>query len=79
MPIIQSAKKKMRIDIRRKAINLRTKRIYKEALKDAIENPTPDSIKKASSQLDTAAKKKVIHKNKASRLKSRLAKKLSSK
>tara|TARA_Y100000310_G_C20155411_1_gene566673 strand:+ start:188 stop:439 length:252 start_codon:yes stop_codon:yes gene_type:complete len=74
MPIIQSAIKKVRIDERRTIINLRTKRKYRKAVKDAREKPNVDTLKKAYSELDIAAKKNIIHKNKASRLKSRLAK-----
>lgn len=78
MPVIQSAKRKVRVDQRREIVNLRVKREYKKALRDARKNPSEENIKKAYSAFDTAAKKNVIHKNKASRLKSRLAK-LSSK
>ena len=74
MPIIHSAKKKMRADIGRRAVNLRIKRKYKNAVKEAREKPSVDRLNKAYSELDMAAKKRVIHKNKASRLKSRLAK-----
>lgn len=37
-------------------------------------NPTAKALQKVYSQLDRAVKKKLIHKNKASRLKSRLSK-----
>ncbi len=90
MPIIKSAKKALRVSNRRHAINLRVKRAYKEAVRDVrrlvSEKPAnaesaekfAETLKKTStkaySELDKAAKKGVIHKNKASRLKSRLAK-----
>lgn len=73
MPVTKSAAKKVRVDQNRRVVNLRVKRRYKKALKRARENPTKENIRKAYSELDTAAKKKVIHKNKAARLKSRLA------
>jgi small subunit ribosomal protein S20 len=75
MPIIQSAKKKVRIDKKRSTVNLRIRRRYKEVVKKAKENLTPENLSKAYSELDMAAKKHVIHKKRASRLKSRLSKK----
>lgn len=74
MPIIKSAIKKMRVDKRRSVVNLRVKRKYKKAIKQAREKPTKKSLSNAYKELDIAEKKNVIHKNKASRLKSRLAK-----
>jgi len=74
MPVTKSAAKALRRDRRRTIINLRIKRAYKEAVRLMRKNPTVETLKKAYSQLDRAAKKKVIHKNKAARLKSRLSK-----
>lgn len=74
MPITQSAKKALRRDRRRTVINLRIKRKIKAALKLARQKPTPKNLSSAYAALDRAAKKKIIHKNKASRLKSRLMK-----
>jgi len=79
MPIIKSAKKKMRQDRKRRSVNLKTLTSLKKALADARKKPSVDSLKKASSIIDQGVKKGIIHKNKASRLKSRLAKKLVSK
>ena len=76
MPIIKSAKKKMRQDKKRNSVNLKTLTSLKRAIADVRKNPSVESLKKASSLIDQAAKKNIIHKNKASRLKSRLAKKL---
>jgi small subunit ribosomal protein S20 len=73
MPIIKSAKKKLRQDYKRTAANVQTKQEYREAIKDAKKNPTKkDATQKAYSAIDTAVKKNVIHKNKAARLKSQL-------
>lgn len=72
MPILPSAIKKLRADKRRQKENLKLKRVYKAALKTARTKKTKATLAKAFSALDRAAKKKVIHKNKASRLKSRL-------
>ena len=71
----------MRQAARRKVYNLRTKDKFKTAIKEvkkAIAATTKDeatkALKAAMSALDKAAKKGVIHKNTASRKKSRLAK-----
>lgn len=81
MPNTSSAKKAMRQSRRRQVINLRTKSKYKSAVKATRKLITTgdsgsalESLKKAMSTLDKAVKKNVIHKNTASRRKSRLAK-----
>lgn len=73
MPIIKSAKKKLRQDKKRQARNLIVKKKYKEALKVAQKKPTKKNLKQAFSIIDKAAKKGIIHKNKAARLKAKLA------
>lgn len=75
MPIIASAKKKMRQDKKRRLTNLKTLIALKKILTKARKKPSLENIKAASSIIDQAAKKKIIHKNKAARLKSRLARK----
>jgi len=80
MPIIKSAKKALRVSIKNKEFNDATRAKVKNAvkgLKVAAKNSAKDApalLQKAYRELDLAAKKNVIHKNKASRLKSRLAK-----
>lgn len=74
MPVTKSAKKALRRDRRRTVINKRIRRRLKEILKQARTNPTKKLLSQAASILDRAAKKRVIHPNKAARLKSRLAK-----
>ena len=80
MPIIKSAKKRVKTAAKAKARNARTKRSLREALKafaKAVESGKAADIQKtqaeAVSALDTAAKKAVIHKNKAARQKASLA------
>src|SRR3954469_21097368 len=80
MPIIKSAKKRVRIAAKAKSRNVRTKRTLREALKafsKAVDSGKPADIQKAQreavSALDTAAKKDVIHKNKAARQKAALS------
>jgi|GEM_PF-221384 len=74
MPVIKGSKKALRRDRRRTIINKKVREAYKEAVRLARQKPTPENLQKAYSELDRAAKKNVIHKNKAARLKSRLAK-----
>jgi small subunit ribosomal protein S20 len=73
MPIIQSAEKKLRQDKKRHEVNVLVKAQLKAAVKKARLNPSPELFSKAFSALDTAAKKHIIHKNTAARLKSRLS------
>lgn len=64
----------MRQDEKRRLRNLRVKRAYKAAVRQIRESPTKKNLEKVYSVLDKAAKMGVIKKNKASRLKSNLAK-----
>ncbi len=77
VPNIKSAIKKVRKDKRRAAVNLRLKKRYKQAVKEARREPDAEKFRVAQRELDKAAKKGVIKKGRASRLKSRLAKNLS--
>jgi small subunit ribosomal protein S20 len=84
MPNTKSANKAMRQSRRRNAINTRTKFKVKSAVKntrtlitEGNAKDAADSLKKAMSALDKAVKKNVLHKNTASRRKSRLQKALS--
>ena len=70
MPITKSAKKSLRVSLRKQRQNLG----YKLALKKALEKPKPAELIKIQSLIDKAAKKGIIHKNKAARLKSKLFK-----
>ncbi|OIN90034.1 30S ribosomal protein S20 [Candidatus Beckwithbacteria bacterium CG22_combo_CG10-13_8_21_14_all_01_47_9] len=72
MPILKSAIKKLKVDRRREKENAAIRQNYKEALKAARAKKSAAAVTKAFSALDRAAKKKIIHKNRASRLKSRL-------
>lgn len=77
MPIIASAKKKMRQDKKRRLTNLKVLNELKETILQAKKTPSAEALKRAYSAISRAAKKKILHKNKAARLKSRLAKKIS--
>jgi ribosomal protein S20 len=73
MPIIKSAKKRVRVARKAAVRNRRTKRSLKTALKAFGAKPTAASKSQAQSAIDKAAKKGVIHKNKAARLQKRAA------
>lgn len=72
MPISASAKKALRVSERRAHEN----KIVKARIKNQIKKASADTLSAAFSMIDKASKTHVIHKNKAARLKSRLAKKL---
>ena len=72
MPIIKSAKKKLRADLRKRKINLKVKAQVKSALKKFASDPKEASLSEVYSALDIAAKKGVIPKGRADRKKSRL-------
>ena len=81
MPITSSAKKALRQNRTRRARNAARKEMYKKAVKmfrKLVADKKLDEAKKhlsvVSQALDKAVKTGVIKKNKASRLKSRLAK-----
>lgn len=65
----------MRQDKIRRLTNSRTRGSLKTALTKARKSTTPANLSHAFSVIDQAAKKGIIHKSKAARLKSRLAKK----
>jgi small subunit ribosomal protein S20 len=73
MPIIKSAKKRVRTARKATIRNSKTKRSLKSALKVFSKSPSSKSHSAAQSNLDKAAKKGVIHKNKAARLKKQAA------
>ncbi len=80
MPIIKSAKKRVRVTQKAATRNSKTKRSLKDAVKSFHASLTGtgtksgEKLSKAQSEIDKAAKKNVIHKNKAARKKSQLAK-----
>lgn len=75
MPIIKSAKKRVKTARKAAVRNSKTRRNLKDALKSFVKSPTAKSHSTVQSGLDKAVKKGVIHKNKAARLKKRAAKK----
>jgi small subunit ribosomal protein S20 len=75
MPIIKSAKKRVKVARKATSRNKRTKRNLKSALKAFTAKSTDKSLRSAQSSIDKALKKRIIHKNKAARLKSQASKK----
>lgn len=80
MPIIKSAKKRVRVTAKAATRNSKTKRSLKGALKafhsavtGADKKKTAKAHSKAQSALDKAGKKRVLHKNKVARKKRQLA------
>ncbi|HSD99081.1 MAG TPA: 30S ribosomal protein S20 [Patescibacteria group bacterium] len=73
MPVIKSAKKKLRQDRKRTIDRAKTEEVVKEAVKKAVTATSAKTVNAAVSLLDKAAKKHIIHANKAARIKSRLA------
>lgn len=78
MPNIRSAKKKMRQDVKRTNKNQKYLTEIKKGIKSLFKmkksSKSAEKQKKIYSIIDKAAKVKVIHKNKAARLKSRVMK-----
>ncbi|MBL4693914.1 30S ribosomal protein S20 [Candidatus Gracilibacteria bacterium] len=80
MPIIKSAKKRMRQNIKRRARRFPVRSELKSAVKKALEmvanGKTEELVKflpHVFSVIDTAVKKKILHKNNAAHKKSRIA------
>lgn len=73
MPIIKSAKKRVRIAERAATRNSKTKRSLKAALKSFVTSVKGENLSKAQSELDKAVKKGIITKNKAARKKKQLS------
>lgn len=73
MPVIKSAAKKLRQAKKRTVHNRAVKSALKKLLDGYKKKPGNDAFAKLSSALDKAAKKNIIHRNKAARLKSRLS------
>jgi len=73
MPIIKSAKKRVKVAKKATIRNSKTKRSLKSALKALVSKPTASSHSAAQSNIDKAVKKGLVHKNKAARLKKQAA------
>ncbi|EKD57426.1 MAG: hypothetical protein ACD_57C00305G0001 [uncultured bacterium] len=76
MPLIKSAIKKLRSDKKKAGFNRATKTKAKSAIDGFKSLLTLESLSKAFSAVDKAAKRGVIKTRKADRIKSRLSKKI---
>lgn len=74
MPVIKSAKKKLRKDKKREKLNDKVRTLLKKLIKKAKASLSDETIRKAVQTADKAAKNHIIHQNKASRIKSQLSK-----
>lgn len=74
MPVTTTAKRALRSSKKKESVNKIILGKLEVAVRVARKGKTAEKILKAVSLADRAAKKKVIHKNKAARIKSQLSK-----
>jgi small subunit ribosomal protein S20 len=79
MPVTKTAKRALRGSKNKRRINELLLKRLEIALRSAKKTKKIESVIKAVSLTDRAAKKQVIHKNKAARIKSQLSKLISGK
>ncbi|HSV94940.1 MAG TPA: 30S ribosomal protein S20 [Spirochaetia bacterium] len=79
MPITKSAIKKLKSDVKKAGFNKATKTKAKSAVDAFKKALSVETLAKAFSMVDKAAKKGVLKKGKADRIKARLSKKVSPK
>lgn len=79
MPVTKTAKRALRVSKRKKIVNDRMAANIEASVRKAQKSKKQEDINIASSLTDRAAKKKLIHKNKAARIKSQLSKLLKKK
>ncbi len=73
MPITKGAIRKLRADKRRGGANLRVRTLLSEAVRRMRKKPTAGNLTKVFKAIDKAAKRGIVHRNKAARIKSRLS------
>lgn len=73
MPVIKSAKKKLRQDKKRQEANKIVKDLVKSEVKAFRKSPSETKLKAVFHAVDKAVKKNVVHKNKAARMKGTLS------
>jgi small subunit ribosomal protein S20 len=74
MPVIKSAKKKLKVDRKRELANKKAESFINLLIKKTQKKPTEKSVTEAFRAIDKGVKKNIFHKNKAARIKSRLSK-----
>lgn len=75
MPVTRTAKRALRASKKKQAVNKLIINRLEAAIRLAKKGRKKAGVTKAISLADRAAKKKIIHKNKAARIKSQLSKK----
>lgn len=78
MPISLSAKKSLRKSVKNRKANVLLKNKLKAVIKKFLGKPDQKGFQEAQSMLDKARKNGILHKNKVSRVKSQLSKKIGS-
>lgn len=74
MPVTKTAKRALRSSKKKESVNKLIISKLEASIRTAVKGRKVDLINAAISLADRAAKKKVIHKNKAARIKSQLSK-----
>lgn len=74
MPVTKTAKRALRGSVRKQKVNTIVATKLDAAIRQAKKSKVSKDILKVMSLADIAAKKKIIHKNKAARIKSRFSK-----
>ena len=74
MPLLQNAKKALRVSKRKAVVNSRVRSIVKTMVDKLKKSPSSENLRNAYSAIDTAVKNNLMHKNKAARVKSQLSK-----
>ena len=78
MPILHNAKKALRSSERKRQVNRRVKTRVKTSLDKVKKSGQSADVSAAYSAIDKAAKKNIIHPNKAARLKAQAARAVTS-
>lgn len=74
MPVTKTAKRALRVSKRKTTVNSKIRSSLEIAMRVAQKSKKKNDIEKATSLTDRAAKKGIVHKNKAARIKSSLSK-----
>lgn len=74
MPILKNAIKALKSQKKKNVFNNLVRAKMRGELKSFVVKPTKDDLNQVYSIVDKAAKKKIIHKNKAARIKSKMQK-----
>ncbi len=74
MPVTKTAKRALRSSKSKKLVNDKIVKSMEVAVRTAKKSPTDKNIRHAVSLVDKTAKKNIIHKNKAARMKSSISK-----